>query len=344
MKKYAILFFITILFNIDSISQKEMNTEQYSFYNSKAVPVSYDTFNEEMMKQIYESVAVERQKVLSLLDKTYPGLKEQMDKDLQQIGSITDSALIAALYINFEKNYYHKINEVWSIAGIKEESLRKKYSNILGNIVFEITKFGSIIIRRNQEEEPEPPTYPDNFLETGRQDQQWETGGCGLASHYILEGKHGDYPRLSMSAVDAGGCNFSFMRGSKIAVPDKVYKYLVANFRQPFSTLGNRSVSAFGVSCAESTLSIHIEADGVEIIKRDVAQVITVAPIFWIAALSTPIPQYASITIYNPEKLPGKEYKVYRRMHCKVGSGGIFSIATAWNYVMTGEVRLTLIK
>lgn len=338
-----IITFILLLLFISSC-KKENTSRDYSTYENKVQPHSLSQVTDAMILRLYDSVKVERDTFYYVLNALYPGLQSQMQTDAETMTHETDSAAAEILLQNFYNNYYAQVLDAWKIAHIDSQKIIDKYTGIMGNIPIHVGEFGTMSIVETIAAESVPYSFPDN-VETYGAMRREKSGGCGVVADYTLAGFYtDDYVRMSMSSVEGGGCNADVHFFDTLVPANKIYKYLVATFRQPNSFLGNRSVSVGGISCAESTVSLHIEADGVEINKRDIAQVVTVAPIVWIAAGQVNVPFDGSIGITDAEKFSNKNYKVYRRMNCKTGAGGLFSIATAWNYLFTGNLKFFLAK
>ncbi|MCX6198937.1 MAG: hypothetical protein NTY88_06915 [Bacteroidetes bacterium] len=344
MKTKTIILLSIALTCFFSSCKKENTARDYSTYENKVKPNSLSQVTDAMILRLYDSVKVERDTFYYVLNALYPGLQSQMQTDAETMTHETDSAAAGILLQNFYNNYHAQVLDAWKIAHIDSQKIIDKYTGIMGGIPIHVGEFGTMSIVETVTAESVPYSFPDN-VETYGAMRREKSGGCGVLADYILAGFYtDDYVRMKVNAVEAGGCNADVHFFDTIVPANKVYKYLVATFRQPNSFLGNRSVSVGGVSCAESTVSLHIEANGVEINRRDVAQVITVAPICWYSEAQVDVPVNGSIGITDADKLSNKNYKVYRRMHCKTGAGGLLSLAVAWNYLFSGNLKFFLAK
>ena len=334
--KYYTAVFITCLFFLNACTKSTTISKFIAnpILDKFTTSVNFDKVDTGMVSQLLSITANERNLMLNQLEKNYPGLKSEMEKDMNSISAQTDTSKQIQMLADFKQLYYAKVKNSWNIAGISLSDLTIKYSKILGTIPFKVGEFGDIIVTRGGSSE-NIPVFPDDST---WKKNSWNSFSQSNSSDRIANDIIG--PRVNLSQAFLGHDRIESLNFSTTILPNNVYQYL--SYTNKLQRGRYHTIAFAGIAGASATLSLSLalRKDGVSLNTRDILYLSSIAPIIWYSetnyfqALDT---EY-SISIRNAEGLEGGNYECMQTM---VNTASVFglgaSISSGFNY--TKEIK-----
>lgn len=279
---------------------------------------------------LYNIVATERASFLNRLEADYPGLKDQMEYDLQQIAATDDSATRELLIEDFVTSYYNQVKQTWNNSGLNIASLTSKYAQVLGNIPFTVGEFGQIITEQQASVAEYNSPFPDDSVTvfTGTPVFETENNCLGAVGSTNRHNQIQNQVRVFTSAV--GGCWISNTGGASITIPSTSrYAHIHARFQIDASHMDCIAGAFAGASVASSKLTVFGEKyiSSEVFVERDIYACSVVAPVIWYARARHEFPSTEPFEISLPAANPyyAGEYRVYMRTENAVSTGALIS-------------------
>jgi hypothetical protein len=319
------------------------STRDYSKLNTNSQSIHLPQVSQAQLLHLLDTAAAERNLFLLRLDQDHPGLKAKMDSDAVVIAQTQDSATRAQLLNNFDKSYYAIVSNTWNNCGINTNVLQGKYAAILGNVPFNMGEFGTITFLAGGGADnygSNPPVYPDDSLHN--------FNGCPEHSESIIGGLPSNYSNdLNHTSlyyyISWGDFEITFNSGASINLPPQVYKYISGTFTCD-GLLNCTALACMGASCSSASLSVIMEADGIQLTARDIYSLHAVAPIIWYSESWQIIHDPINITIsaHNDGGLPAGTYKTYLKITNTAAGGPIAGQAQTSTYLNhAASIRMT---
>lgn len=336
--------FLSLLFGLGSC--KKETARNYDLLNKKAETLAFVKLDSAKTAAIYNAVASERTIFLNQLEQDYPGLKDQMDNDIQVILSTNDSSTRLALIEDFDQSYYQQVHTAWNNAGIDLSTLENKYRLILGNVPFSVGEFGTLTLSQTDEQNNQLPSFPDDSIAQFVQWQlNWHDDACGGINGNNI---HHDYFGciVNLRSSLAGGCSINTYHNRSINMPSHIYQYYAFTGRFNHTWLSADAFAVIGGGSASTSLKWNVEFNGDVLNSRDLASVCAIAPIIWHTHVEITIPSTTEyiISARQPDGFPTGVTTIKSTVNNQTVTGGIITGSFSDSYMSLSRSKITLTK
>lgn len=326
MKSYLTTLAALVLLSFNSCKKDKGTERDYAKLNQLSQNVTLASLDSAKAVALYNLVATERTNLLNKLEQLHPGLKSQMDYDIQQIVQTEDSTTRALLIDDFKTSYFNQVKQAWDATGLSVAALTSKYQQVLGNIPFTVGTFGEIVTVASAEAATYGQGFPDDSVTTfiGTPFVENESNCGGITSPSTINNPTLTQTRLFTTF--AGGCSYTSKGMAKVTVPGSSgYQHVYARF-----DIGSLSyVDCFagavaGASVSGARVKVQMVRGLTTVASRELVSISVVAPLIWFAGDHRDLAGSTTLEIAYPV---GSQY-----------NGEIIAEILTENWVSTGGV------
>lgn len=285
MKSYLTTLAALVLLSFNSCKKDKSNERDYASLTKLSQNVTLASLDSAKAVALYNAVATERTNLLNKLDHLYPGLKSQMDYDIQQIVQTDDSTNRALLIDDFKTSYYNQVKEAWDSTGLSIAAITTKYAQILGDIPFTVGPFGEVVTIATAEAAIYVSPFPDDSVTTfnGTPFVENESNCGGITSPSVINNATLSQARLFTTV--AGGCANTNKGSAKFTVPGGAgYQHVYARFDLgSLSYVDCLAAALAGASVSGARVKLQIVRGITTVTSREIASISVVAPLIWFA-------------------------------------------------------------
>jgi hypothetical protein len=322
MKKLILFSIFALLLALNACNRQkppevQKSPEKDSLLKALQKPIKLGP-SEEEIKQLIETVKPQREKLMSTIDKLYPGLYKKYEMSVKEISKFHKKEDIKKALYNLDTLYKAQFTEAYNKSGI-DESIRNVYKDKLSQFKYTIGDFGTLIISTTVSRALNvvPSEYTDNF--NCPLDVQEKNTNCQGISADDATNVGGCFLSAGNLSLYIGGCGSYSKLGKNINV-NGAYQNITSTFQIDYYLDASATAVGGGAYC-EAMVGSEIDEGSTIMVQQQYSKVWVVAPFIWYAESSESKNKQVFMCSYNRSST-SSNFTATPKVYCQVNGGG----------------------